>query len=279
MPPTIGKLQAERELRQPRKDTNCRHSNTARSRSTATSCLQPATAGSLGLDLAAAIKVTLMTTRPTKIPTGVFGPIQIQGINYGGLILGRSSTTLLGLTVLTGVIDADYTGEIQIMAYTLYPPLAIEAGQRIAQFIPLPQITTGLMPKQKELRGERGFGSSGVAMLTLDLSTRPKTKVTITYVKKSVDLWGLLDTGADTSIVSPENWPSDWPIKHTTDTVTGVGGFTLAKKTPLVSVTIDGQTLVTVLTVVPLPPTVQLLIGRDILSQLGVVLSNQHPLG
>lgn len=32
-----------------------------------------------------------------------------------GLIIGRSSTSLSGLTVLPGVIDSDYTGEIQIM--------------------------------------------------------------------------------------------------------------------------------------------------------------------
>ncbi|NXR90298.1 POK9 protein, partial [Hypocryptadius cinnamomeus] len=197
----------------------------------ATSCLQPATAGSLGLDLAAAVKVTLMTTRPEKISTGVYGPIQIKGQGYGGLLLGRSSVSIIGLFVLPSVIDADYKREIQIMAYTPFPPLTIEAGQRIAQFIPLPQLSSGVQPLKHNPRGAQGFGSSGLAMLTMDLHSRPKKKIKISYAGQTVELWGLLDTGADTSIVAPEKWPPGWPVRATTDTVTGVGGFTLAQKT------------------------------------------------
>ncbi|NXD74792.1 POK9 protein, partial [Eolophus roseicapillus] len=260
-----GKLQAERDWR-PRPDTNCCRDISA------TSCLQPATAGSLGLDLAAAVKTTLMTTHPVRIPTGIYGPIEIKGQIYGGLLLGRSSVSIMGLFVLPGVIDADYTGEIQIMAYTLYPPITVEAGQRIAQFIPLPQTTKGIQTLMQGPRNNQGFGSSGIAMLTMDLNSRPKKKITLKYAEQSVELWGLLDTGADTSIVSPEYWPSNWPSRQTMDAVTGVGGYTLAKRTPPIQVIIDEQTLVTVLSVVPLPPTVQCLIGRDILVQLGVVL-------
>lgn len=116
-------------------------------------------------------------------------------------------------------------------------------------------------------------------MLTVDLNTRPKKTIQITYANQSITLWGLLDTGADSSIVSPENWPAHWPQKATTDMVTGVGGFTLARKTPLVTIVIDGQELSTVFSIVALPPTVQCLIGRGILAHLGVVLSNEHPLG
>ncbi|XP_023801323.1 uncharacterized protein LOC111942408 [Cyanistes caeruleus] len=169
LPPTFGKLTAEREWR-PRPDTSCCRDVSA------TSCLQPATAGSLGLDLAAAIKTTLMTTHPVRIPTGVYGPIKIRGQVYGGLLLGRSSISVMGLFVLPGVIDADYTGEIQIMAYTLYPPITVEAGQRIAQFIPLPQTTKGIQTLMQGPRNNQGFGSSGIAMLTMDLNSRPKKK-------------------------------------------------------------------------------------------------------
>ncbi|NXP54716.1 POK9 protein, partial [Heliornis fulica] len=159
-------------------------------------------AGSLGLDLAAAVNVTIMTTRPTKIPTGVFGPLQINGQDYGALLLGRSSISLMGLFVLPGVIDTDFTGEIHIMAHTLFPPLRVMKGQRIAQLIPLPQLTTGLAAQRQEPRQDRGFGSTGTAMLTMDLFTRPKRKVKISHAGSSIELWGLLDTGADTSIVA-----------------------------------------------------------------------------
>ncbi|NXI48650.1 POK9 protein, partial [Galbula dea] len=265
LPAPDGKLPAERDP-QPRSDTNCCRDISA------TSCLQPATAGSLGLDLESAIAVTLMTCHPVKIPTGTYGPIKIQGQNYGALLLGRSSASIMGLFILPGVIDADYTGEIQIMAHTLFPPIHIRKGQKIAQLIPLPQITKGLEPCNSQPRGDQGFGSSGIALLTMDLHTRPKKKVKVSYAGRSITLWGLLDTGADTSIVSPKCWPSDWPSQPTTHTVTGVGGFTLAKKTPLVTIDIGGQHLAAVLCIVELPPTVQCLIGRDILAQMGVVL-------
>ncbi|NXO46843.1 POK9 protein, partial [Locustella ochotensis] len=121
-------------------------------------CLQPSTAGSLGLDLATAVDVTLMTNRPTKIPTGVCGPTKINGTIYGALLLGRSSASLMGLFVLPGLIDADYCEKIQIMAYTLYPPLNIPKRQRIAQLVPLPQMTASICPKDTAPREDKGFG-------------------------------------------------------------------------------------------------------------------------
>ncbi|KAM7069908.1 uncharacterized protein M8220_007313 [Acridotheres tristis] len=70
-------------------------------------------------------------------------------------------------------------------------------------------------------RESQGFGSSGLAMLTMDLRNRPKKKVKITYAGHTIELWGLLDTGADNSIVSPDNWPEDWPSRDTPDVVSG----------------------------------------------------------
>ncbi|NXY59018.1 POK9 protein, partial [Callaeas wilsoni] len=121
--------------------------------------LQPATSGSLGMDLAATIDVTLMTSQPQKIPTGVKGPIRVGGRTMGALLLGRSSASMLGLFVLPGVIDTDYTGEIMIMIYTLFPPIQMNKGQRIAQLIPLEQTTKDLVPARKQERGADGFGS------------------------------------------------------------------------------------------------------------------------
>ncbi|NWH67987.1 POK9 protein, partial [Geococcyx californianus] len=263
--PPDGKLAAERE--RPRSDTRSRCRDIS-----ATCCLQPATAVSLGLDLATAVDVTLMTSRPTKIPTGTFGLIQIKRQNCGTLLLGRSSTTILGLFVLPGVIDADYTAEIQIMVHMPFPPLRIEKGQRIAQLVPLPQLTADLMPRKDQQRGTKGFGSTGIALLTMDLHDRPKKHITLCYQGSRITSTGLLDTGADTSIVDPGSWPENWPSFASADTVTGVGGFTLASRTPLVTIRIDGQSLMAVLSVVPLLPGVQCLIGRDILAQMGVVL-------
>ncbi|NWR38026.1 POK9 protein, partial [Tachuris rubrigastra] len=192
--------------------------------------LQPATAGSLGLDLAAAVETTLATTRPQRINTKIKGPICINGKPYGALLLGRSSASIMGLFVLPGIIDPDYQGEIQIMAYTLFPPLVIPQGQRIAQLIPLPHLTKGLAPHLSRQRGGGGFGSTGAVFLTLDLHQRPKESVTLVWEGQHTKVEGLLDTGANVSIISPEWYPPGWPSKASMDTVSGVGGFTLAKK-------------------------------------------------
>ena len=123
MPPVAaGKRQAECERLRP--DTSC-----CRKSSTAILRLQPATAGSLGLNLETAVDVTLMTDRPVKLPTGVLGPVIIKGQAYGALLLGYSSALILGFFVLPGVINADYTGEIPIIAHTPFLPLKIEKGQ------------------------------------------------------------------------------------------------------------------------------------------------------
>ncbi|RLV62728.1 hypothetical protein DV515_00019007, partial [Chloebia gouldiae] len=70
------------------------------------------------MDLAAAVEVTIITTSPIKIQMGVKGPLMINGQTVGGLLLGRSSASMMGLFVLPGIIDADYTGEIMIMAHS-----------------------------------------------------------------------------------------------------------------------------------------------------------------
>ncbi|NWR26063.1 POK9 protein, partial [Emberiza fucata] len=152
--------------------------------------------GSLGLDLEAAIDVTLMTPHPQKVPSGVKGPIVINSKAISALLFGRSSASMLGLFVLSGVIDADYTGEIMIMVYTPFPPIQIKKGQRIAQLVPLEQMTKDLPSTTDCHRGAEGFGSNGgLTLLTLDLSKRPKCKVEVEYQGQKRSFTGLLDTG------------------------------------------------------------------------------------
>lgn len=59
-----------------------------------------------------------MTTRPEKVPTGIKGPIIIDRQPMGALLVGRSSATMMGLFVLTGIIDADFTGELCYGTYS-----------------------------------------------------------------------------------------------------------------------------------------------------------------
>ncbi|NWT31562.1 POK9 protein, partial [Cardinalis cardinalis] len=158
--------------------------------------------GSLGLDLATSIDCTLIDCKPQRIQTGVKGPVTEGGQPVGALLIGCSSASMLGLTIVVGLIDADYTGEIQIMVQMLFPPLFIPAGSRIAQLIPLPQLTGETLPLGEQRRGEGSFGSTGtMALLTVDLKHRPKKHIDVQYQGQTITLVALLDTGADVSII------------------------------------------------------------------------------
>ncbi|NXY12445.1 POK9 protein, partial [Pteruthius melanotis] len=236
--------------------------------------LRPATAGSLGLDLAAAsVDVDILTTAAQRVPTATKGPLIINGTAMGALIIGRSSTSLMGLIVMPGLLGADYTGLIYVMVWTLAPPIRISKGALIALLVPLPQFTKSMTPLSSEQRKDKHFGSSGgLALLTMGLAARPKVRMTITYHDSDCILDGLLDTGADSSTVDLSHWPQNWPMLPSMVAVTGVGGLTLAKKSPTVAVEIDRKTVTTVLSIVPLPDKVQCLISRNILAQMRVIL-------
>ena len=75
--------------------------------------LKPSTSGSAALDIPALNDFLLYPQAvPSRIPTGLFGPLPPQTF---GLLLGQSSLTSKGTTVHPGVTDSDYKGEIQIM--------------------------------------------------------------------------------------------------------------------------------------------------------------------
>ncbi|NXY50977.1 POK9 protein, partial [Ceuthmochares aereus] len=187
--------------------------------------------GSLGMDVAAAVDFTLVDTQPQCIPTEIKGPILINGIAVGALLLGRSSAAMNGLTVITGLIDADYVGEIQIMVQTLFLPMVIPKGMRIAQLVPLPMLTTSLSFLLPRRQGEGGFGSTGeAAFLTLDLKRRPQHYIKIIYQEQTLELKALLDTGADVTIIDSAVWPRTWPATCSDGGIEGVGGMTLAHK-------------------------------------------------
>jgi dUTP pyrophosphatase len=70
-----------------------------------------------------------------------------------------------GIATTAGVIDAGYRGEILILMTNLGDaPLEITAGEKIAQMIPVPVLTSPVETVETledSARAEKGFGSSG----------------------------------------------------------------------------------------------------------------------
>ena len=122
------------------------------------------TEGAAGMDLCAdiAAKLTLAPMARMVIPTGIAIALPM---GFEAQIRPRSGLALKhGLTMVNspGTIDADYRGEIQVIAINLGgEPIVIEPGQRIAQMV-VQRVVRAEWQEVSELpssqRQEGGFG-------------------------------------------------------------------------------------------------------------------------
>ena len=123
--------------------------------------------GSSGLDLRAAVvkEVTLRPGEIMLIPTGL--SISLPK-GYEAQIRPRSGLALrygLGFVNSPGTIDADYRGEVGVIAINWgKKPLTIRRGERIAQVV-ISKVSRARVEEVDELdptkRGKGGFGHSG----------------------------------------------------------------------------------------------------------------------
>jgi len=233
---------------------------------------QPATRGSLGVDVATAVDIHLQDTMVQKICLVAEGPLSLKKPVHA-ILLGRFSLGQSGVFLVPGVIDSDCGGPIYALLYTLTPPLFISAGTRIAQFIPIP---AGSLNSSRADRNW-GFGSTGPTVcLTTQLGDRPVMRVKLHCNQISITVTALLDSGADVSLVSSDSWLHQWSTT-TVNNISWVGGSSSTRKstTPIV-VLVGSENAVTVmLHVARLPGGLQMLLGQDVLSQFGERLTNQ----
>lgn len=205
------------------------------------------------------------------IPTDYKGPLPSGSV---GLILGRASLILQGLIVHPGVVDQDYEGELQVLCSSPQGVFSILPGDRIAQLVVLPCLHDQF-PSSSLPRGTRKFGSSGndSAYLIMNLESRPSLELLI----EGKTFKGILDTGADKSIISSHWWLKSWPITESSHSLQGLG----YEASPTISSRSlrwqapEGQSGQFVPYVLPLPVN---LWGRDILQALGLVLANERSL-
>lgn len=151
------------------------------------------------------------------LPTDFKGPLPEGTV---GLLIGRSSSALKGLIIHPGVIDSDYTGTVKVLTASPRGITAISPGDRIAQLLLLPSLHAHF-PAVPVHRGEKSLGSSGggAMYLALDLERRPMLTLNV----NGKNILGLLDTGADRSIIAIKDWPKGWPVQESSQTLQGLG--------------------------------------------------------
>ncbi|HUD57625.1 MAG TPA: hypothetical protein VMR02_20515 [Terracidiphilus sp.] len=121
----------------------------------------------LGYDLFALEAVLLEPHATVRVRTGIAVEARHPetGAPLGLLVRDRSSMAARGIATTGGVIDAGYRGEILVLMTNLSKTTVdLNAGEKIAQMIPVP-VLTGLVQEVETLedsaRAARGFGSSG----------------------------------------------------------------------------------------------------------------------
>lgn len=104
------------------------------------------------------------TSVPVRVPLGI--AVHLPPNTYGRLT-GRSSTSLRGLFVIEGIIDADYRGQVDAMVHNFSADsVLLKTGERFAQLIITPCIHCNIVQAEQlssSARGTGGFGSTGPA--------------------------------------------------------------------------------------------------------------------
>lgn len=140
------------------------------------------------------------------------------------------------------------------------------AGERIAQLLLLPYISFPAMDKERT----GGFGSTGKGIYWEMFINDSRPSLTLTINQKSFE--GLIDTGADLSVISLLQWPADWKKQRCSLMLSGIGTASEVWQSaqPLSCHINEGKEIFITFYVVNIPINIW---GRDILTKLGVSLS------
>ena len=120
----------------------------------------------LGYDIYSAVALTIPARGNAAVSTGIAIECSSpSGEKMGALLRDKSSMASRRLTVTGGVIDAGYRGEIRVLMENLGDsPAEIHAGDKIANLIPYPVLTSKVEVVEELADSKRqagGFGSTG----------------------------------------------------------------------------------------------------------------------
>ncbi len=120
----------------------------------------------LGYDIYASEATVIPARGHAVVPTGIAIECSSpSGEKMGALLRDKSSMASRRLILTGGVIDAGYRGEIRVLMENLGDlPAAVHAGDKIANLIPYPVLTSEVKVVDELSTSSRkagGFGSTG----------------------------------------------------------------------------------------------------------------------
>ncbi|KAJ7428286.1 hypothetical protein WISP_01390 [Willisornis vidua] len=174
------------------------------------------------------------------------------------LVLPAEDAASRGIIAQPEIITPDLTdtNHFSLSCRVLLPPVDISQQELVAVLLPVPQ----LQHQQSDTKAV-----NWASTLSDD---QPLMTVEVASPLGQTSIRGLLDTGADVTIIANRDWPESWPKEETAVRVSGVGGaqYPLSSRHFLSFTDVDNQTATCKLLILPLPTT---LWGRDILAQWG----------
>ncbi|RMC09790.1 hypothetical protein DUI87_13577 [Hirundo rustica rustica] len=192
-----------------------------------------------------------------SINTKEQGAWPVQGKEL--VIIGDCKYTPQEVEILPGVL-VNNPGDLVLWLRCTHPPTFIPKGQVIAQIIPT-----------------RGPNNTPVACPVQAITEeRPRVDCEFRVGGETINITGLLDTGADVTVVPAQDWPSHWALQDVAGHVQGVGGLQLARQSRSI-VQIKGPKG----QLANMRPFVldykEPLLGRDLMSQWGVKIDIPDP--
>ena len=157
------------------------------------------------------------------------------------------------------------------MAASPHGVITVPVNQRIAQLILVP---LHLLPFRfvKSKRGQSGFGSSDVYQVQSITSKRPNFKLTI----EGESFEGLIDTGADVTFIRGQDWPSTWPLSDMLTHLQGISYANYPKQSAKLLTWKDEEDNSGQIQPYVMPNLPTTLWGRDLLSQMGLIMCSPH---
>ncbi|RMC04684.1 hypothetical protein DUI87_17854 [Hirundo rustica rustica] len=178
------------------------------------------------------------------------------------IVVGDCKHTPKEIEILPGTLDNN-PGKFVLWLRCTHPPTFLPKGQTVAQII----------PTWEHLEEDNIPTACPVHNIT---EVKPQVGCELQVGDEAINITGLLDTGADVTVIPAKHWPSRWALENVAGHVQGIGGMQLARQSKSV-VQIKGPKG----QLASLRPFVldyrEPLLGRDLMAQWGVTIDIPDP--